>query len=357
MSGYFNLEKLYQFKLRSMPRGANYKDGVTNNSCNAPHRVVVVDWKSNCFICIADGFLPIPVGQVSDFNSIDDVWNSETAKVIQKDIADKKFTWCAVDQCSIRKKDININPAQLHLNIDESCNLSCPSCRRETIMHTSGELVERKTKDVERVLSWLDQYKDPIHIVFSGNGDPLASTIIRPLVRNFTPKENHTFTLHTNGLLIKKQLDDSKIFPNITVFSISTDAGSKPVYEKVRRGGSWEVLIENLEYLVAKGKAPMTRLNFVLQNDNYADLDNFVALAEKYQFRCDIGELTNWGTWNTQKVIEPDAYTIANGTFVDHNILDPKHPNHNACREVLRRHLNKPRVIIGPRILQTFGLA
>ena len=50
-------------------------------------------------------------------------------------------------------------------------------------------------------------------------------------------------------LLMKKLLNDSPMKGSITNYSISVDAGSSKVYEKVRRPGKWEILLDNLEWL------------------------------------------------------------------------------------------------------------
>lgn len=340
-----NLEKGYAYTLNSMPRGKNIKIPIVN-SCNVPYRHIVVDFNSNCLICECDGWLPIPVGKVQDFTSIDQVFNSPIARVLQQDIDDKKFTWCAVEHCNIKNQSIIKNKFELAINIDESCNLSCPSCRRDSIMYTSGPEIEKKQQDIARIMSWLEKFNEPIHIILSGNGDPLASNIIRPLIKNYQPKPTQTFRLFTNGLLLKKQLENSPLLPNITEFFISIDAGSAEVYEKVRRGGSWKVLIENLQYLKALQKQHKVQLNFAVQNSNWHDLSNFVDLCLSNGFRANIHQLDDWGTWNSTAVDNPDTWTIANGIYLDHNVLDQSHSNYTQCKDTVKKlitqHAGKP---------------
>lgn len=333
---YFTLPTGYKHVLNSRPRGRLSSTPITH-SCNVPYRTVVVDYNSNCLICGCDGWLPIPVGQVQDFLSLEDIWNSPIAKILQQDIDSKKFTWCAVDHCGIKQRNINQARYELSINIDESCNLHCPSCRREPIMHLSGATVDKKIQDVDRILSWLESFTHPIHIVLSGNGDPLASAIIRPLIKKYKSKTNQTFKFFTNGLLIKKQLADANILDNVTEFSISVDAGSKLVYENVRRGGSWSVLLENFDYLKSINKNKLTTLNFAVQKNNFKDLQNFVDLCQHYGFNANIHGLDNWGTWNTNDVLEPDAWTIKNGTFQQHDVLNKEHAQYQECKQLIQK--------------------
>ena len=333
---YFTLPPGYKHVLNSRPRGRLSTTKI-RNSCTAPYKNIVVDFNSNCLICGCDGWLPIPVGQVQDFATLDDVWTSPIAKILQQDIDAKKFTWCAVDHCGIKQGNVTQATYALAINIDESCNLHCPSCRREPIMHLSGPIVDKKIQDIERILLWLELFDRPIHITLSGNGDPLASTIIRPLIKKYKPKATQTFKLFTNGLLIKKQLEDSSILKNITEFSISVDAGSQAVYENVRRGGSWEVLLENFDYLKSIDNNRLTTLNFAVQKNNFKDLQNFVDVCKNYNFNAKIHGLDDWGTWNNDDVLLPDAWTIKNGTFNQHNVLHKEHLQYQECKEIIQR--------------------
>lgn len=331
----FELSDQYLYKLESMPRGQD-PDRLILNSCNEPYRSLVIDYNSNCLICSCDGWLPIPVGKVQDFNSLEEVWSSPIAQILQEDIANKKFTWCAVEHCGIRWNS-KLKPGyELLLNIDESCNLSCPSCRRELIMHSEGPLFDNKVQDTQRILTWLEKFEHPIQIVLSGNGDPLASHIVRPLIRTYIPKTTQQFKLQTNGLLIKKQLRDSPILPSISHFSISVDAGSKLVYEDVRRPGKWSVLLENFDFLRDNNKSSITALSFCLQQKNYRDLLNFIELCNEYNFWGFVHQLDDWGTWNSVPNETPDTWTILNGTYLDQNVLSPGHPEYQECMEVIR---------------------
>ena len=317
-----------------MPRGKQYDQPILH-SCDLPFTHVSIDHNSDCFICHCEGWLPVPVGKVSDFDSIQDVLNSPMAQELQNDVQQKKFSWCAVTHCGIIDRDIVKKHYTLNINIDDSCNLACPSCRRELRMLDQGIEFENKSKDLNRVLSWLEKFSEPITISLGGTGDALASKLIRNLIKNYQYKPGQTFRITTNGLLLEKVIADSAIQPAISIFSVSVDAGSKEVYEQVRRPGKWSVLMDNLEWLAGNQQHSMVHLNFVLQKTNFRDLPAFAELCNRFNFRGNIQPLNDWGTWNTRPVTNPDAYTVANGTFVDHNVADPAHPEYNEFIAVL----------------------
>lgn len=296
-----------------------------SNHCDAPSRVLVVDWKGDCFLCSCEAWLPVSVGKISDFSRLADIWSNTTACALQDDISQRKFTHCAVDRCGILDSSITYDQYLVSINIDESCNLACPSCRKDSVMITSGPVFDRKLAQVNHMVDMLEMFEQPCRVVMSGNGDPLASAIMRPLIHRWQPRSNHSIRLFTNGLLLKKQLADSPVLAHVAEYFISIDAGSAPVYERVRLGGSWDRLLENFDWLrdqVAQQPARVL-LMLVVQRENYHDVNNFCQLVNHYGFDGSITYLEDWGTWSDF----PNQDVIGN----------EKHPEHGAAVQALRQ--------------------
>lgn len=300
----------------SIPRNGDLARAISNR-CNAAERVLVVDHAGACFLCHCEAWLPISVGTITDFHDLADVWTNDLARTIQSDLQEQKFTWCAVDRCGVERSNIHFDRHTISINIDESCNLACPSCRRSPIMLDSGPIFERKIQQVRHLVALLERFQQPTHIIMSGNGDPLASAIMRPILHEFQPGSLQTFRLFTNGLLLRKQLEKSRILPNITQYFISIDAGSETVYHDVRRPGRWSVLMDNLDYLreIVYTARSEVLLKFVLQHSNYHDMQNFIDLCERYQFQGVINRLEDWGTWD--EFARHDV--IGNAQHADHD--------------------------------------
>jgi MoaA/NifB/PqqE/SkfB family radical SAM enzyme len=202
-------------------------------------------------------------------------------------------------------------------------------------MISSGPVYEQKILDLNRILLWLNNFDKPITISLGGSGDALASLIIRNFIKTYDYKPNHEFCIATNGLLLKKVLDKSKMKNAISQYSVSVDAGTAKTYENVRRPGRWTVLLENLSWLHEHKEKAVVNLNFVLQRDNYKDLPAFVELCEKFNFNGKIQPLNDWGTWNSKLVVNPDAYTLINGTYLDHDVANPNHPDYDHFIQIL----------------------
>lgn len=308
----------------SIPRNGSL-GFVVENHCNSPSRVLVIDWKGDCFVCTCEAWLPISIGKVTQFTDLQHVWQDPVARQLQQDIDHGKFTHCAVDRCGVIDRPIMQGPYLVSINIDESCNLSCPSCRKQAIMITSGPEFEKKLSQVNHIVDLLQRFDQPCQIVMSGNGDPLASAIMRPLIHRYQPRDNHRIRLFTNGLLLKKQLTDSPIRNHINQYFISIDAGSALVYERVRLGGSWDRLIENFDWLrdqVSQQPASVL-LMMVVQQQNYHDIPNFCELVIRYGFAGSITYLEDWGTWTD---------------FAAQDVIgNTAHPEHESAITVLTR--------------------
>ena len=339
-----------------MPRGFTSTKNI-GHRCNIPSYTITVDFLGNCLLCDCDGWLPIPVGKVWDFESIDAVFCSPAARTIQEDVEKGNFSWCAIDHCGIRNQDRIKTVVTLAINIDESCNLHCPSCRRDPIMLSQGPEFEKKLHAIERIMQWLDRHPDPVHVVISGNGDPLASHIMRPLLLDLEPNSAHTFKIMTNGLLIKKLLPKMKILDQVREISISVDAGTESVYEDVRRPAKWQHLLDNLDFLQQIGKNTVSNMSFILQNKNFRDIPEFVALCRRFGLRGHFTPLNDWGTWSITRPETPDSWTIQNGLFSDHDVLDRGHPNHAEALDLVQQHLTEPDISFSPAILKTIKKA
>lgn len=295
------------------------KLGVTTNKCNLPHKAVAIDVSGNCMVCECDGWLPISVCNIMEVDKLDQIWQSPRAKTIQGTVDQGKFTWCSVNRCGILKGNKIRETHYVSINIDESCNLACPSCRKSKIYRTNGDDFDSRYKLVVRLLDLINKFDLPIEIMMSGNGDPFASLIYRPLLLGMEPKENVNIRFLTNGLLLKKLMPKMKVKESIRHLDISIDAGDRETYEKVRLGGKWETLIENLDYVKHNMDCEVT-LKFVLQKNNLDSLENFVSLVERYQFRGNIIPLEDWSAMKN---------------FSEHNVMDSAHPLNNKAKQLL----------------------
>jgi len=337
-----NLDTVATHLLPLFPRGRDHAP--IEYSCGVPSKVLSIDTSGNCFLCRCAAWLPVTVGNILSFNSLEEIWNSATAKFLQDDIAQKKYTYCAVKHCGIVASDMYIHKAiyNISLDIDESCNLACPSCRTSQIAHTKGDIFEEKAAYINHFLTLLDQFDKPLHLTMCGNGDPLASMSFRPLVLGWIPKVGQTVELFTNGLLMKKLLSNSIILPNISKFQISIDAGSQSVYEIVRWPGKFSALQDNLQWLVNnQPHHSVVTLNFCISKNNASDIINFANLCSQYKFNGYLSKLENWRTF---------------ADFDDHDVIgNINHPLHEQVISDLLLVMDNPHITLNSLLIDIIG--
>ena len=109
---------------------------------------------------------------------------------------------------------------------------------------------------------------------------------------------------------------------SVKKITVSIDAASADTYEKIRRGGDWQSLLNAMKFLQHKkhtqGIALHTRM--IVQQQNYPEMKLFYQLCQ--QFDVDIVEysrLQNWGTWRGLE-------------FRSHDVVDPAHAEYQLAQ-------------------------
>lgn len=268
------------------------------NHCAVPFYSVNVDLKGRVFICGCDGWVPFSVGQATDFSTFEEIFNAPQSKLIQNSVIKKEYEFCDVRYCGINVKGKK-NPGNLidlKLQLDTSCNFTCPSCRERMIFINDKNLIEEKIYYGKTIFNWLKTTDKKVMIEFAG-GEPFAGVVYPALIDLYSELPNTFFVFRTNASLIKsnKKLVD-KIASRIQQWHISIDAGSKEVYEKVRKNGKWNQLIENLDYL--KTLPGNKSASFVIQSDNLIDTISFIKLCNRYNLKPVLDLVQDWGTWH-----------------------------------------------------------
>jgi len=312
--------------------------------CKDPFDGCSIDRFGNVFVCTCDGKLPISVGHILEFDTLDQVWSNPIAKSLQETILDGGFTYCDVNACGILHSgtstadDYFSQPRrkEIFLNIDESCNLRCPSCRDGLIYIKRGQEYNDKKLWVDHFHTLVKNYTGALDLYTSGNGDPFASEIYQEFLSTCQLKSNQKFNFLTNGLLLKQRISNNPyLIENTNTVMISIDAGSEAVYEDVRRPGKWSRLIENLDYLymLSQQHGINAQLNFVIQRANYQDIPNFIKLAKHYDFRTHYALLEDWRTHNGE-------------FYLSSAVHEPAHPEHQQwlqIRQQYQEHINLAR--------------
>ena len=161
------------------------------------------------------------------------------------------------------------------LAVDDSCNLSCPSCRSDRIFVSRGSKLSRKKKWIDKIIDWIVSQSRHIRVTIGSDGDPFASLIYRYFMTRMQMLKPHnvTFNLQTNGLLLSKMYHRHEyIFDNLEMLNISVDGATRETYETLRRGGSWTQIQHNLRFISSRTRRYDVALHMVVQQDNWQEM-------------------------------------------------------------------------------------
>ena len=300
--------------------------------CPRPFDTVLIDKNGSCFACECTAWLPQSIGNLNT-QSLDAILHSSLRGHIQQSIVDGSYRYCNNKQCSYlldtRPVGWQSIPAEskiknIRLAIDDSCNLSCPSCRTSKKFVKFGKLLGQRMQLAKSIIEYIASKKHNIKLHVGSDGDPFASLVYRYFIKNTKNFPHVRYTIQTNGLLVKKMHQRHEdLFKKLDVLNISIDGASKKTYEHLRRGGSYDKIIENLEFIrEIKSKYNFKLIiHFVVQTENYEEMPDIIDLAKKYTAdNVWLNKITNWNTFDD---------------FEDKNIMNPAHKKYNEYIDVL----------------------
>jgi MoaA/NifB/PqqE/SkfB family radical SAM enzyme len=294
-------------------------------------------------------WLPVPIGNFHR-QSPDEIWNSAAAQAIRSSILDGTYRYCSRLHCTaivnhrlprraelkdpyhrqiVAQKTVRLErrPVRVLMSQDQSCNLSCPSCRTKLILAKKDEQ-DRLNELFEAVIFPL--LRDARQVKITGSGDPFASGHYRYVLKRLSRREipQLRVQLQTNGLLLDRRAwQELGLDGLVESIWVSIDAARSDTYAIVRRGGAFAKLLQNFEFLGelrGQDRIRRLRLDFVVQARNFREMPDAVNIARAFGFdNIHFQMIRNWGT-----------FTVAE--FDRHFIGSPDHPDYREFLEVLR---------------------
>ena len=278
-----------------------YDTPLKDNHCMWPFERVNIQ-VDNVYACGWPSWLTTPIG--SEFSdNLDDVWNSDVARVIRLSMLNHTYSFCERETCPYLELnpvyDENYvfdrfvgygrttpdKPKHVAISFDEVCNLKCLSCRKQGLYHNSDNLKRTLQEVTDKIVDseWINQAE---HFEIAGNGEVFYSEWYKELLFN-TKIQGNNILIQTNGTLIQQEYLDQLIERYKYIeFYVSIDAASDETFRKLRTG-SWKALTKGLDLLSEYRKKNFinrVRLSFVVQRDNYTEMIDFIKMAKHYGF-------------------------------------------------------------------------
>ena len=298
--------------------------------------------KEHQWLC-CPSWLPVNIYEGKDFKKN---WYSKKSEEVRESILDGSYKFCDCIGCpnlaELDKGIVNKNvftkredfesselskpsPRVLNMEVDLSCNLKCPSCRPDYINlkeELRGE-VNNLITDIENNLG-----SDVETMTLCGGAEPFFSKSIFNFMRNFDsskfPNLKHIH-LHTNANLWTESTWNkiSKVHPFVKSCEISIDGATKETYEKVRLGGNWELLMNNLEFIKTIDTLKRIRFSFVVQKNNYKEMYLFYRMVKDItrgsnkKIEILFNGITDWGSYTKEKFKEQEIHNESHPLFND----------------------------------------
>lgn len=273
--------------------------------CPAPFERFDIGPDGQVMVCCGH-WLPTHIGNFMT-QPVQDVLNSPTAKAIRQSVTDGSYKYCNHLECTVmtqdalprrdelqhprtRKAVIDENYKldgvdEIMFAFDQSCNLSCPSCRAQVITEKVSQSTEKARVVEEKLLPLLPNARI-LHI--NPAGELFASKASRRLLELINDERCPELQLDiiSNGTLFSRE--EWNKFPGIhnkiRKIRISTDAACKETFEKLRRLGKYDIFCENMRFLRelrVSGVCPQLAFSFTYQLDNFREMKAFVEFCDE----------------------------------------------------------------------------
>ena len=199
---------------------------------------------------------------------------------------------------------MNSFPTRFSLGFDDRCNLRCIMCPRSSAHPMFDDSL------AEKVFRELKEHsKDIRSIQLSGNGDPFVIPRYREFLQKSDPAHypNLRIIVLTNGQLLDGKMWETIRHNRFESIKVSVDAATKETYSKIRIGGSWDRLLENLSLLGKlrnEGAFAAFQINMTVMRANYHEVYEFIELGRSVGATNVLFQMI-FDTWHQQDFVYP----------------------------------------------------
>jgi len=170
-------------------------------------------------------------------------------------------------------------PTVMQVEISADCNLTCSICARSEFPYGPGSL------PIDLFCSLAVLFPFLKRLILHGYGEPMAHprfAEIMEIVAPFTCEK----TFYTNGTLLAGARAEAVLAGGMTEIAVSIDSPDKEPFERIRKGASYDRVIDNVgSFIAMRNRRGMRRPRVVLaavaMKDNVDDLPRLAGLAHE----------------------------------------------------------------------------
>ena len=266
--------------------------------CKNPFQYCDIDIEGNIYVCCNQWCSFYSIGNILEEDFYEIFTEGKKFQEFINQFKNQNFKYCNIDMCLCAEEvdDNNFTKLfnefsankkrQMRLNFDTTCNLQCIFCRPNFEISDVKE-AKNIEKLVTRIKSFLPEL-DANHweISLNGLGEIFVSRPLLDLIQYISQNyKNIKFQIITNGVLCSKDmLERLGIADRISSIEVSVHATKEKTYNKLIKGGNFEKVRKNLEYISSlkqQDKINSFYMNFVITSYNYKEMLDFAKWSIK----------------------------------------------------------------------------
>ena len=179
-------------------------------------------------------------------------------------------------------------PLHLNFELNYGCNLKCDFCLYSIPLKDWGYNI-----DTSKIIT-LEKYREIINegadnslysVEFNGVNEPLLKKDICKYIKYVHEKNILVSSLHTNAMLLTKNLSKELINSGLKIIIFSVDAFSSEIYNKIRVKSDYDTVVNNINnFLEIRKKQnstfPLVQMSFSKNKLNLTDLSKYIGYWE-----------------------------------------------------------------------------
>lgn len=215
-------------------------------------------------------------GEIFDWNKIFEI--KENLKAMHKK---GEYLPCCKDCIYLFEKDWDDENYINHFTFNHwtKCNCNCTYCYTE---HDKKSFNSYKEYDLYLIIK--DMFKKGVikkpeeSCIIFGGGEPTILKDFDKLIKLFLQQGCRNIRINSSGIKYSKSIEEGLKLGAVSLV-ISTDAGCRETYEKIKQVKCYSKVWENIrKYAKAQSKNNLIKVKFILYpgvNDNYEEIDKW----------------------------------------------------------------------------------
>lgn len=176
--------------------------------------------------------------------------------------------------------EMSAAPSMISYISTADCNIDCPGCSQNLVRYAKVQHRKETTEDVLAHIPGLVQF------IWHG-GEPYLIKRFRDFINGFETEHNPnlSFGFTSNGMMITAiEAEKLKKFPRLNA-SVSIDSFTPEVFEKIRAGGVYDRVVENMLRLTRKNNGTdwIVSVGMIVCKSNIFEIDRNVAFAIEHE--------------------------------------------------------------------------